>query len=716
MKRHSSLRLMAGALLGLAILGPAAESSSFSHIKTFENIWTGTEADIPFLKAHYDWLTLNDSLAVAYRNAGGTAWLWVYRTYNYIPWDAPDEWAHIRQWAATQGLTPSQWEDMFVHFSTDTVYRPNQESSTSDASREDSFESVFVYNGVGYTDRTADAYSGSSFRIGDNLGWILYVGYEEPFKEVNFTISTPASADWAGVWEYWNGSAWAPLNPTDGTNDMTRSGKVERLPPPMASWTRCAVNGSTKWWWRLRTTAAGTTRPVVAGGGLKGQNYVTFGGGYYRVPGWDSANDANGDGVRDTNSNPGATAIFRYQSRVSVYWLKTYYPYMGDANYRSWFASYAKEVVEAGIGGSAHHYDSLFLDDAFEYFWLHNVQSGSSTIENAAATWVDDSIALLTAVKATVGPDKIVFLNTSERTSETTERFIDAVDGFLGESYINFGACPRRRLDAVVDRDARGKHSLVHASHSLINDDAERTMMFSLAAFYLMKGERTHYRFGMDGRGPEPNHFHDHFYGAIEYDVGQPKGPYYVLHQEDDPSSNDPWGIAYMYAREYDNILAVTVPMPSWDSTFIPSYTAALPSYATGQGTSNRYQRMRSDATIEATAIAQITLRNGEGALLVKSDLSPPAVAVSKAPDRATAAPSDVITYTITYRNDSSETIRNAVLTDAIPEHTAYVPNSTKLNGATVTPDPYANGQITVPIGAVAAGDSGTVMFQVIVQ
>jgi uncharacterized repeat protein (TIGR01451 family) len=89
---------------------------------------------------------------------------------------------------------------------------------------------------------------------------------------------------------------------------------------------------------------------------------------------------------------------------------------------------------------------------------------------------------------------------------------------------------------------------------------------------------------------------------------------------------------------------------------------------------------------------------------------------MSKAADRSQAAPGEVITYTITYRNDSAGTIQSVVLTDPIPQNTAYVPNSTKLNGVTVAPAPYANGQISVSIGSVAPSASGTVVFKVTVQ
>ena len=709
-----SLAVAVATVLLAVVLAAPVVGSDYSHIKSFLFVWTATEADLPWIASRYDWVRLDANLVPPFR-AFSAAPTWVYSNYNYAPNNGPRQ--DMRIWADANSLTWQQWEDMYLHFAVDTVHLPSAETSTPDRSVEDKFDTVWVYNGSSYANRTTDAYGGGAFAVGGGVGWILYIGYDEPFKEANLTLTTPASANWDGVWEYWNGSTWAALSPTDGTADMTASGKVEKVPPPMASWTRTTVNGVIRWWWRLRTTAAGTTQPVVAGGGLKGRNYYYPSGGYYRSPGWDSANDQNGDGVRDANVNPNATAILRYEARVPWWEHTTQYVNMANANVRRWYPSWHAKLVTSPIGGTSYTFDTLFLDDAMTAFLVANLQSGGATVEDTSAgAWQAATLAMLQATKSAVGPGKIVFINTSMYTDAVTESYIDAVDGFHGEGFIQAGGSyPRERLDAMTSRVAKGKWCQILAPGVAVEGDWERSKMTSLALFYLTSAANTYYEWGVDGY---PGPFKQNWYAGIAYNVGQPKAPYYVLRQQDDPSCpHDQWGIAYMYAREFDNALVVSVPLPHWDSNYTASYTAALPAYTLpAGGTSNRYQRLNSDGTINPTILTTVTLRNAEGVILVKADLSPPAVTVSKSADVSQVAPGDVITYTITYRNDSSATVQNVILTDPIPEYTTYVSNSTKLNGSVVDPDPFVNDRVSVPIGSVPTGGSGTVVFQVRVR
>jgi len=710
-------RSLAGAVTGLlwlAVMMAPASGFNFGHIKNNEFIFTATEADLPWIAAHYDWVGLEDKDLVQPFRALSSAPVFVYALYHSVQ-GIENEWATtdyvwLRAWCAANG---KNWEDMFVHFSQDTVHRPGNDSASVDTSQDQRFDTVFVYNGSSYADKTTDAYSvgGASFAIGATSDWILYVGYDEPFKEANFTLSTPASANWAGTWEYWNGSTWAALSPTDGTADMTQSGKVEKAPPPMATWARCAVNNVTRWWWRLRTTAAGATQPVVAGGGLTGRNYITFSGGAYHQPGWASANDVDSDGyAEDLTKVPTATARFRYEARACYYELTRYYLNMGAANCRAGVVALALSRVTENLGGG-YHYDSIFFDNGHPTIIFDNLVSGGTTIEDTStAAWVANGIATLGAVKAAVGPGVIVFVGTGANTDAGTESFIDAVDGCHAEGIINAASWhPRERFDAVMRRDAKGKWDQVYARKTAPAGDWERGKMGALALYYMASGDHTYYMWGLDSYAE--GRFIDNWYNARAYNVGAPKAPYYILHQEKDPSSAV--GIAYMYARDFDNAFVVAVPLPDWDSNYTASYTAALPAYAIpGGGTSNRYQKLNSDGTINPTILMAVMLRNAEGVVLVKSDLDPPAVTVTKGATPSQLRPGETITYTITYHNDSSAVIQNVVLTDPIPQSTTYVANSTKLNGTTVSPDPFAGGQITVPIGSVAAGGSGTVVLQ----
>jgi len=704
------VRRAAGALL-LALVGLAAgpaTGSNFSHIKTWNSIWSATEADLDWLATHNDFPQLYSSLLPGYKARNPDGIVWVYWEYNSIT--GQSDYDSLRAYCETHGLA---FEDMFVHFATDTRHRPGYEDSGSDGSTEDKLDTVWVYNGSLYTDRTSAAYGGAGFDIGDAAGWILYVGGEEPFKEVNFTLSTPASANWSGVWEYWNGSTWASLSPTDGTSDMTASGKVEKMPPPMSSWKRTSVNGVSRWWWRLRTTSAGSTQPVVSGGGLKGRNYITFSGGYYTQPGWSSANDTDGDGVWDTNVNSSATAVFRHEARAHYYEFRTSYLNMGDANCRAWITERASYYVTQTYSG--YTYDGLFLDNAMGTLTLNNLQSGGSTVEDTSpSTFATNSILAILAAKAGVA-GKVVFINTGNYYGEPYESYIVAAGGDHAENWIQIDRTyGSNKIDYVISRSASGRVVQVKSQGvAAVDGDLERDRMFSLALYYLSAGPTTYYCFGQEGQGPQPNDFKSQWYAAIEHDVGQPSASYYVLATPTDSSTGAP---APIYARMFGKALAVCCPLPQWNSSYSTSYTLDLPSYSIGGGqTSNRYQWLYANGTL-GSPVTQVTLRNADGAVLIKTDAQEPALTLSASGDPAEAAPADTVTFTFTQTNTSDDTLLNLVLTNPIPQYTTYVPNSTRVNGETVSPDPYADGEVSVTIASLAAGASATVEFQVTVD
>jgi len=505
---------------------------------------------------------------------------------------------------------------------------------------------------------------------------------------------------------------------------MTHNGKIEFLPPP-PDWARTKVNGKELWWVCLETASAGSAPPVVAGGGLKGRNYITFSGGYYHQPGWDDANDTDGDGVWDTNGNPNATAVFRYEARVHWYEFETTYLNMGNLDVRTAYASLATTLLTTPVADSGYTYDCLFLDNATARIVIHNLQSGGSTIEDTSdSTWQLNTIDMLRAVKTAVGPDKIVKINTSNWTGAPYEEYIDEVDAWHGENYISSGVTKRTHIDAVISRDARGKYCLVHAQGEGYGDDTERNRMYSLATFYLSKGERTYYQYRRDVLPDQ--RFVDNWYAAIEYDIGQPLGSYYICHQEDDPSCpHDSYGIANVYAREFDRALVVSCLLPHWDSSYTPSYTVVLPSYdVAGTATSNRYRVLHSDGSLDANVIDTITLRNSDGAVLIKDDINPPALSLHKDVSSAQAALGDYVTYTITYSNEGSEALSGAVLTDELRADLTYVPydpstgaGGTYHNGQRLETEPYnpATRRITINLGDLTPGQSGRVTFTVIV-
>jgi uncharacterized repeat protein (TIGR01451 family) len=95
---------------------------------------------------------------------------------------------------------------------------------------------------------------------------------------------------------------------------------------------------------------------------------------------------------------------------------------------------------------------------------------------------------------------------------------------------------------------------------------------------------------------------------------------------------------------------------------------------------------------------------------------------LTKSADKAQAAPGDTIRYTINYANTGSATATNVVISDTIPSAVTYTANSVKVNGAAKTDAAdgdnvtVASGVITISLGTVTAGASGTITFDVTVK
>jgi uncharacterized repeat protein (TIGR01451 family) len=96
-------------------------------------------------------------------------------------------------------------------------------------------------------------------------------------------------------------------------------------------------------------------------------------------------------------------------------------------------------------------------------------------------------------------------------------------------------------------------------------------------------------------------------------------------------------------------------------------------------------------------------------------------VSLAKSVDRLSAAPGDVLTYTISYSAAGPGSATNFRLADAIPAGTTYLPGTLRLNGVPLTDLPaddagtfdIAGNSVVVTLAAISGGDSGTMTFQV---
>jgi len=107
---------------------------------------------------------------------------------------------------------------------------------------------------------------------------------------------------------------------------------------------------------------------------------------------------------------------------------------------------------------------------------------------------------------------------------------------------------------------------------------------------------------------------------------------------------------------------------------------------------------------------------NKTASVAILLNLRRASMTLDKRVDKADAMTGETLTYTITYTNNGSLAADEVVLTDTIPLNSAYVSDSLKLNGVAHQVQPDAAGKLVIRIGSVAAGDTGTVTFQVQVK
>lgn len=112
----------------------------------------------------------------------------------------------------------------------------------------------------GFVDVTAAfASSGTDVQIFVNDDDLIYVGYDNAFDGIDVILDTVSTDDIAGVFEYYNGSTWAALTVTDGTNGFIQDGKITFTAP--GDWASVDVNGTTKFYIRIQRTEDTVTTP-----------------------------------------------------------------------------------------------------------------------------------------------------------------------------------------------------------------------------------------------------------------------------------------------------------------------------------------------------------------------------------------------------------------------------------------------------------------------
>jgi hypothetical protein len=404
-------------------------------------------------------------------------------------------------------------------------------------------------------------------------------------------------------------AAWAPLRTlTDSTKGLQASGTVTFDPP--ADWKPASVGGSARLYYvRYRTTADG--RPPVAAA-IQGRDYVNARGGHEgTIPAFDAAADKDGDGnlsdAEYAGRRAGFDARFEYEGRM-------FYPYYGqhryatnvaDPGFRAWAADYHFRYLESHplAGG-------VFVDNS-----LGRIAVEQGTVQESLAGYADNYGSLLAAVNARIAP-KWVLANTAGG-GITAEPQVKNGVSYLEEFAIRAMAANHIQFEDMAGMIARRRELSGGNGYEVFDSlptggspTDGRTQLATLAYYYQVADPDTSFLMFNGGHEPATT-WTRHWSDAVTVDVGRPQGDSALFATGVDPSNKK---LTYkVFGREYGNALVLYKPL---------SYTRGLTgttadNTATTHDLGGTYRPVRADGSL-GEATTHVTLRNGEGAILVK--------------------------------------------------------------------------------------------------
>ena len=474
-----------------------------------------------------------------------------------------------------------------------------------------------VYRGsdaAGWTDLTQNAASSSgSFSLAAVAGRSVAVGYLEKFREINVDLKSAAAQGWAAGLEYvsaadanGNPTEWKPLaGVTDGTNGLTADGRLTFDPP--ADWVPASVNGSASLYYvRFRTTAEGVA-PVVKT--LLGRDFAANN----TIPAFDAAADSNGDGYLSdaeyASRRSGYDARFAYESRL-------FYPNYGEMRYatnvanpgfRAWAVDFAERKAAANPLATG-----FFVDNS-----VGKLAVDASGLAESLGGYADDYGSLLGAVNAGLRQTgRWLIANTAGYGATATPIVANGV------SYLDEFALRPMSANTVQFNDLAGKladrRAQSHGTAYEILDSLPtggsqsdpRMQLATLAMYYLLADPDLSFLMVNGGNQPASD-WRDHWIGAATYDVGRPTDTWSVAATGKDPANAK---LTYqVYERNYDNAVVLYKPL---------SYNRGVNGgtggeTATVQKLDGWYRPVHADGSLGAP-VNQVSLRNGEGAILAK--------------------------------------------------------------------------------------------------
>jgi hypothetical protein len=478
------------------------------------------------------------------------------------------------------------------------------------------FWNVYAGSDGSWKNVTSQAHGVDNSITFGGAGQSVMIGNTEQFREINFSFSSGARDGWQGVLEYatavdanGNPTQWKTLSTiSDGTAGFTKSGQVTFDPP--SDWVTSAVNGGPQLYYvRVRTTADGTA-PVATT--ILGRDYVNaHGAGAGVIPAFDKSADANGDGYLNdaeyANRRPGLDARFLYESRAfyPAYGQNRFATNVANAHFKEWAADYSYRFLQANPGAQG-----LFMDNS-----LSKIAFDPRTIAEPLDHYADNYAEVLAAINKRIAP-KWVLANVAGggvAVDALAKRGISYLEEFairpLAASYSQFedvSANLNRRLDL-----SGGKAYAVLDSLATNGSMSDPRVQIATLAYYYLLADKNQTMLVFNG-GNDPNStWRQHWSDAVKYDVGDAIGTWSVFAKGIDPA--DSAKTYKVYERHYENALVLYKPLSYYQGKAGSTADAT----ATTHQLDGTYRPLQADGTL-GDPITKITLRNGEGAILVK--------------------------------------------------------------------------------------------------
>jgi hypothetical protein len=473
--------------------------------------------------------------------------------------------------------------------------------------------------GSSTTDLTSQANGSSAGGVPFGAaGETLALAYPDRFREIDVKLASGAAGGWSAVLEYpsavdaaGNPTAWSPLSTlSDSTAGLTQSGQLTFDPP--ADWKMATLNGSARMFYVRFRTVSGGTAPVAAtilGADYLGMNGTSSG----VIPAFDVAADLNHDGYLNdaeyAHRAPGMDARFLYQSRAPYgsYGQMRFATNPSDPGFRAWAVEYHVNMLQ-GLPATMN----LFVDNSGG-----NFQVSAPNLRESHATFGTDYGSLLNAIGQAIAP-RWIMANTSGG-GAAADPVIQNVQAYFEEFGIRALASTFYQFQDFAAQVAH-RASLTSPSRYAVLDSLPqngsptdpRTQLATLAYYYLVADPNTTFLDFFGGYAPATP-WDQHWSPAAAYNIGQPTGPWSVFATGTDPANAN---FTYqVYQRTYGNALVLYKPL-SADANGSPGTLADAT--ATSFALGGTYRPLNADGTLGAP-ISSVTLRNGEGAILVKS-------------------------------------------------------------------------------------------------